>query len=372
MQTKNKSLILYLTKTKLKSVNVVLGDKPKVVDVKEVSWTAEDLPKALEKIKKQYKTSSARVVFGDLISYVVELSVPKDVENKKAFIGIKVAETIPEILENSDWDFIEIGEEKNSRKVKVFAPHKDFLTSLTLAANKSGFEIEAIEPESLAALRDKDPMIGLALKKDIKGKDEEVLNMVPAKPVTEELTSTPEKDASEVKTEPVEIKEIIKLPGATSEGKKFNFKVFLLIFLGLILVGGLTFGGIMVARDSLKQSPFSTASPTPTSIPAPLPTAVPETPTKEELKIDILNGSGKVGLAGTAKSYLEGLGYKNIETGNAESYSYPKTTVSMKEDVLGLQEQLIKDLSVKFSVASPAATLEQDNLFDVVIILGKK
>lgn len=351
MAENDKKLILYLTKTKLKSGNVVLGDNPKANNIKEVSWTPEALPEILEKIKKQYNVNSARVIFGDLISYVVELEIPKDVENKRAFIGMKVAETIPEILENTDWDFIETGGEGNFRKVKVFAPHKDFLTHLLSAAEKSELKVEAIEPESLAALRHKDPMIGLALKTDILGKDEEVLNIIPQESIKEEIKQVEDH----------------------SERKKINFKLFGLILFILIVLAGLIYGGIMVAGGSLKQSPFGTNSPTPTSVlPTPVPTLIQEEITKETIKINILNGSGKVGLAGTTKTYLEELGYRSIETGNADSYSYPQTTISLKEEAGNLQEQLIKDLSEKFSIASSEATFEEDSLFDVVIVLGKK
>ncbi len=151
---------------------------------------------------------------------------------------MKVAETIPEILENSDWDFIETGEEGNFKKMKVFAPHKDFLTNLTQAAVKSEFKIEAIEPESLAVLRNKDPMLGLALKTDIKGKDENVLNVVPSEPAPTEL---------KMETKPIE---------DSLEKKKFNFKLFLIILFIFTLLAGLIYGGVMVAKGSLKQSPF--------------------------------------------------------------------------------------------------------------------
>jgi hypothetical protein len=145
-------------------------------------------------------------------------------------------------------------------------------------------------------------------------------------------------------------------------------KIFLLVFI-LFIVLGVIVGGIFVYKKSMPGSGPTTVSPTPTLSQEPTPTLEPVS--KDTLKIDLLNGGGVVGAGGKAKTYLESLGYKNIETGNADNYKYVQTEISIKDSKKSVLDQLITDLSKKYKVASETGILQESNQFDIKIILGK-
>ena len=131
-------------------------------------------------------------------------------------------------------------------------------------------------------------------------------------------------------------------------------------------------GGIAIYRygDRLGKSEIIdvTASPVP---PSPEPTLQPEL-NRENLKIQILNGRGIPGAANEAKKDLEALGYTDIETGNADSYAYQNTEVATTKDKTDYLELLIKDLSDRYEATKSTQTLEDENDFDAVIVVGEK
>jgi hypothetical protein len=101
------------------------------------------------------------------------------------------------------------------------------------------------------------------------------------------------------------------------------------------------------------------------------PTATP-TPSIDRAKINIkvLNGSGIAGKASVVKDFLNGKGYEEILTANADSFDYETTVVQIKKDQeKDLKPLLTKDLSSQ--VAKPTfETLDADSAADVVIIVG--
>jgi len=113
-----------------------------------------------------------------------------------------------------------------------------------------------------------------------------------------------------------------------------------------------------------KESP--TTTPAATSTPSPTPSIE-----RSDLTVQVLNGSGVSGAAGVAKDYLEGLGYEDVETGNASLYDYEETEVSIKEDVEEYLDMIIEDLSDEYEVATDSGVLDEDGDFDVEIIIGK-
>jgi len=103
----------------------------------------------------------------------------------------------------------------------------------------------------------------------------------------------------------------------------------------------------------------------------PTPTPVPELD-RGELSVKVLNGTGISGVAGKAKTFLENLGYSEIKTGNADSYEYQKTEVSIKEEASEYLDLIIEDLGEDYPTSSDSSTLEEDSLFDIVITVGKE
>ncbi len=174
-----KKLVIFMSRDRLKVGWVALGKNPKLTGVKEYPWKEKKLAEALKGVKADFKYEKVLVVFSDTLSYILRFEVPKEEKDVREYVAAKVAEGIPEILENDYWDYIVTEKTKKGKKVEVFAPVKDSLVQLSRAAKKVDFEVEVIEPASLSATRNQEPMIGVAMKKDVKDKNEEVLNVEP-------------------------------------------------------------------------------------------------------------------------------------------------------------------------------------------------
>lgn len=166
------------------------------------------------------------------------------------------------------------------------------------------------------------------------------------------------------------------------EEKSGSRKLIFIILIIIVLVLGLIAGGVFVYKNALKgtkEVPEPTPvppSPTPTMTTeefTPSPTASPSAEIKRgDFKIQVLNGSGVAGVAGRALEFLEGLGYKDIEVGNADSYDYEETEVSIKEEKKDYLDLLLKDLEKEYTLSTKTAALDEGSDFDAVIIIGKK
>ncbi len=77
-------------------------------------------------------------------------------------------------------------------------------------------------------------------------------------------------------------------------------------------------------------------------------------------------------MAGKAKTYLEGLGYKDVQTGNASKSNLLETTVSVKAAQKSAVETVIADLSKNYKVAKETEVLPETSKYDFVINLGSK
>jgi hypothetical protein len=153
------------------------------------------------------------------------------------------------------------------------------------------------------------------------------------------------------------------------DGKKVIVGLVIGLFIGLAAGGGfwLIKGGSI---DSGKNKP----TPTPTkSLATPTPESTP-TPDldRADLSMEVLNGSGVPGAAGDTEDFLLELGYENIETGNADSYDYDQTEISIKESKNNYLELLLSDLETEYNVSSESAYLDEEYEYDAQIIIGEK
>ncbi len=141
-------------------------------------------------------------------------------------------------------------------------------------------------------------------------------------------------------------------------------------------------GGIVVYQKALQK--LETTTKTATNKQLPLASTNTEvTPTvivtdsdglrREEVRLKILNGAGVAGTAGQAKDFLADLGYKQIETGNADNFTYQQTEIFVSSDNEELFELLKNDLSSVYSVDEEMKQLEEDEIesLDGLIIVGK-
>ena len=149
---------------------------------------------------------------------------------------------------------------------------------------------------------------------------------------------------------------------------KFKPIKFIIISVSIILIIAGAFFVIlpMFKTGSPDKTPVSEEKSTPTSTPVPEPT-----PDKQAVKIKVLNGSGTAGIASKLAEELEDMGYKDIETGNADNYTYEDITIQTKEDKEDYGDLVKNDLKDNYIVTIDSEALDEDDEFDVIVIIGK-
>ncbi len=388
--------ILYLSKSKLKVVLVTLGKEPKVIKSDETGWNKDSLADSFKQAKKQLKAKSVRLLLADDLSYVLELNIPFDTKpaDERKLIKDLIKPEIPEILEADDWDFKETGRKtQKDKQIIAFAPVKSSFSLISQALTDANLKVEAIEPEVVSKVRNSNPLIGMALKQDLKGKDEKVLNLnikklIPTKPKPTKKSKskeapkpTTEKPESEVKPSP-ETKTPTPQPAAPKstppepEKPRVN-KNLVIIFSVTLALGALVTGGILVQRSALEKRPSPTpsprvfASPTPNPSPTPSPSPEPEV-VLSDYKIVSLNGTGGRGVAGAVKDILEAEGFEDVEAANAQKLNHTKTTVQLKSNTPdAVWDTIERALNSDYDLVKSETNLTEDDDYDVIITVGE-
>lgn len=168
--------------------------------------------------------------------------------------------------------------------------------------------------------------------------------------------------------------------------KKRRTGLIVTIIVVLILAAGGYF--FFNSRSQTAQKPTPTPAAQPTLEPTEEPTSTPSgtitpgdtTPTVRpttgevqdatELNIQVLNGSGTVGVAGEVRDYLSGKGYSNVDTGNADNYDYTNVTINIKSSRKDFLADLQAALEDKYTLAD-SGTLSADSSYDATVIVGK-
>lgn len=171
-----------------------------------------------------------------------------------------------------------------------------------------------------------------------------------------------------------------------------------LILVVIMIIGILLFAGYSVLKSRGKKETTTVVpnhTPTPTLTATPTPTINPSvtikiTPTtkasptisknttggatnndRSTITVEILNGSGAPGAANKAKTILTGLGYKVVNTGNADSFNYEKTVIQVKSTKSNLLPLLKKDLSSTYTIGDASSSLANSTA-GARIIIGKQ
>ncbi len=193
------------------------------------------------------------------------------------------------------------------------------------------------------------------------------------KPSDESPEQTKEGDVSSD-----EIKEWLKevRPDTTKEVEKSggpNFKI-IVVFVLLFLVLGAVVGGVLYYKDSLSKPKESMETPSETTE-TPAPTEQPEEVDLTAYSFSVLNGSGTAGEAGKVEDLLvrEGFAEDKVTTGNADSYDYKATSVSLKENLPDSVYNAINSaLGDTYEVVKSDNKLDADSSYDVIIIVGDR
>lgn len=162
------------------------------------------------------------------------------------------------------------------------------------------------------------------------------------------------------------------------EGRKIPLKQYLMLGVSLLMFSG----ALLFMAYNFHFFPFSLqAQPMRAVVAEPLPQpVVSSAPTsvitedvklkKEDIKIQVLNGSEIAGQAGRLKDQLEALGYANVEIGNAEGPISNATIVIFSENVAqNLQDEIMIELKKTFTSVEMQQLPEIEG-FDVSITTG--
>ena len=194
-------------------------------------------------------------------------------------------------------------------------------------------------------------------------------------PKSQTKEETREQEAVQIEEAPKKEESVDVAPSSVSESDGEDEKPnYLWIIVPTALLVGALVGGLITYFSGISKPVETLATPTPvaTSTPVSSPTPVTTDLKRSDVKLQVLNGSGVSGLAGKVKTYLEGLGYKDVATGNADSSDYAQTELQVKDSKKSFSDLVSKDLSKDYTVSSSIKTLNSSNKYDIIITLGKK
>jgi hypothetical protein len=373
--------IIGVSKNLVRAVKVNPGRR-KITKSLSLEWEGNALVDAFKLLRKKMHIREARILLSDDISYVLYTQIPTDLSKSKEKSEREVAfnrlqEFVPEVIDEDTWDYKiihslneESGKSVEEKQAVVFAPVKQYFDLIGQAVTVCKIKITAVEPESIASQRDNNPLVGLALKTDLKGEDQDTLNLLP------QSSANPGNSAPTG-----------KITIEKSENKKSK-SVYILLFILIIAASAALFffrsPVINFAKSNLPSSiiskiPFITNEPpassspseqTPSVSPTPAPTPTPnEEIDVYDYTIEVLNGSGVAGVAGEVQDLLLENGFTSVKVGNADSSDYTTTQVNTKSTV---PEVTINEVRNSLRDYQLEVSTVDDQDYDIVIILGQK
>lgn len=151
--------------------------------------------------------------------------------------------------------------------------------------------------------------------------------------------------------------------------QKSSGSKWLLIFIGLLILGG---AGIFFFTKS-GSTPIATPTPTFKTEPIQTPsiTATPSSAPvkKDEVTIEIQNGTGITGEAKLLQDKLKVLGYSDITVGNASSTDNTDTTVTFAKSLSqSVQDEIKKELEKTYKTVTVKTSSAQKT--DVLVLTG--
>lgn len=160
--------------------------------------------------------------------------------------------------------------------------------------------------------------------------------------------------------------------GQSSSGSNF----LLIAGVAFIIIGS-TVAIFLYKKPDLStlklKSPFAKQNQVQTS-PSPSPPESPQSESavkKEDLTVEILNGTGKSGQASQVKSSLEDIGFSKIETGNASNQGHEETLVDFSQKVPNeIRGEIVSKLEETF--AKIKMNIDQNQNFDIIVTTGSE
>jgi hypothetical protein len=361
----NKINIVAIARDKVVAAEVS-PSKGKVKFVKEYGWQKETLGVVFLEIIKHFGTKDFRLLVSDNLCYLVKFAIPADTrkDEERDIVRSKLKEKVPEDFDDDEWDYKEIGEgeRENSETINVLvcALVKDFFKTLKSAVRESGIVFEAVECETVAVSRDVNPLIGLALKEDLTGKDEKVLNITSLNVLRD---MSVDHDAVGQENGAKKSKTILILLAVLS----------ILVLLAVVGARLLNWEIKLIMNNDIRGVDEETSER--------VENGLFETEPAEEgvfydfssVKVLVQNGTGVEGEAEKIGELLKTEGFGEIVAEDADDFDYNASVVIVKENVPEQAFFRIEDLMEEdYTIAKANEYLDESYFYDIVIIVGRK
>jgi hypothetical protein len=245
--------------------------------------------------------------------------------------------------------------------------NKDFLDSITSVCDTFNARVHAVIPLSLFTDDISITELPDTLQSEIRTNE----TLFAAGDFLSEKTTQKDSPAPlppKVEEEPF-IEETMKQPrGPVSVSSGWSKGgIFFLFFLLLLSVGVAVGGYYVLSNMNLSAQPEKEIVAT-----TPTPTPTPDvTLPKEELSVEVLNGTGTAGQAGRASTLLEDLNLVNIETGNADTEENTTTIITFSDKVSQvIQDEVVAALEEAFTKVTASTVPDQET--DIVVTTGEE
>jgi hypothetical protein len=394
--------LLYISKNNLE----VFKNHQKVG---EVSWTPENLSQNLSRLKTNF-SSYFRVLLADDFITVTSLLLTPHESKKRSIIQSKFQPIISENLSQTVWDYKIVAHQNGKRLIQLIFVSQKFFDQFRTAVKSSRLKINLLEsfstsisrylpPKKLVFLSyqnllilsfNQTPIFSQVLSKKITQEDidrifdyskqrfqtlpQQILfspigdvafnqfnfgNLLPEytsiDPLKGIIHST-NIHGSDSSTSKLEIK--------SDSNISFFSKIILIIPLLLLILGFFVIFGSKITSDKTPEISPTISVPTPITTP----TSVPV----EDLKIQVLNGSGTAGEASKIVDLVSQYKFKVENTSNAANFDFTQTQIQTKKSVSSYAiNLLIESLGKKYTAKLLPENLSSSSEFDVIITTGK-
>ncbi len=372
--------VLHISKALITLHEVRGNSTAEIKKVYESEWSEKTLQTICDQLIADFDLKKVRLLFsGDcayVIKYTLAKEVPRDAERAQLFA--QMTSLIPETFTDDEWDFKELKTKDSKKKTfLIFVPVMSCYKSISAALSKAHIQVEAIESTQLAQIRHKNSVMGIALKEDLQGKDDEVLNLKLSQNFTDTTDGTVSKPPANSENEPVQLKSEQLL------SKKYLLALFLTVLAALILIPSMLYlQKNKHTANNFDRSLPEKVQPTETPIPSQLPPAdlstdlVASTGAQLNLSdytVSVLNASGTPKAASTVAALLKENGFSTVTAGNSTISGQIQTNIQVKESSVSAQlsEKVSMILDV-YNVQIDNSYLPNDFKYDVLITVGKR
>lgn|GEM_PF-2116021 len=381
------------------STCVISGKSIEVTNQVEKACTPQAYSAFFSEIRSKLHVKQVRLLLPESDTYLKLLTFPKGTVVTRALVGEKIKEIIPETIVDGFMDWKQVQMDKDEIGVQVYVVKKEILAPILTACDEAGIEVVACEPPSFAMARmaikvhEAFILVYPSVKPEFvcaiqDGKVLEVMSVDPLGSLEETkhtfidyiaktwgiavhaiATNVPDPVIGlATKTELTgDDMDVLNIPVEHGEkpGKRLPFPVIIGII--VVLVVGIGFLSLKLWNGA-RGNKGTIASVVPQATSAPTPTETPIV--RENIKIEVQNGSGVVGLAGKGKKVLETAGYTAVTTANADNYDY--TGVTVKGKTPGTAAFVVLDIKTAYpSASASSALLDSASTVEAIVILGK-